>query len=237
MIVVCGGDDSIWTVFADDFEEELVNTSILREFGVEGGGQHPAGTDKDGITVPAGEDLDTRAEAADAWGADEDHLHGAAGEGGFGVKDDGVVLAAVGIPLDIDIQHAKAALRRVGDVLCQENTAGTGAKDGLRADEGVQDGVEARALQVLEEGGGLAAREDEGVQRIEFLGLTDQVRGGTELGKTLRVDVEGALECKDADTRGVLAHPLRVAVRCECPKVLLPTIGGFAYRFAREKNH
>ena len=67
--------------------------------------------------------------------------------------------------------------------------------------------VEAGALEVLEEGGGLAAGEDEGVEKGEFVGLTDEMRGGAKFSEALCVDVEGALEGEDADVRGVFAHP------------------------------
>lgn len=119
---------------------------------MEGGGEHVARPDEYGIVVAAGEDLDAGAEAADARRADEDHLHGAARQGGVGVEDDRIVLAAVGIALDVNVENAEAALGWVGHVLCEEDASGASAEHGPGADKGVKDGVEAGAFEVLEEG-------------------------------------------------------------------------------------
>ncbi len=164
-IVVCSlGQAFPRACIAHDVEEELVDAAIVGEFGMKGGGKDAAGADEDGIVVAAREDFDVGAEARDTRRADEDHLHGAAGERGGRVEDDGVVLAPVGVALDGDVEHAEAALRWVGDFPGEEDAAGAGAEDGLGADEVVEDGVEAGALEVFEEGGGLAAGDDEGVE-------------------------------------------------------------------------
>jgi len=196
---------------SDDVDKELVDAAVVGELGMKGGGQQAPGTDEDGIVTAAGKDLDGRAEAADARRADEDHLHRAAGEGGFGIEDHRVILAAVGVALDVDVEYAEAALRGVGHVPREEDAAGAGTEDWLGSDEGIEDGVEARALEVLEEGGRLAAGKDKGVQGGEFVGLADKMRGGPELRESLGVDVEGALEGEDADLGSVFAHLLRVA--------------------------
>ena len=139
---------------------------------MKGGGQHAAGADEDGIVIAAGKDLDARAEAADARRADEDHLHGAAGEGGFGVEDDGVILAAVGVALDVDVEYAEAALRRVGRRPCARRMQPAQVpKTGFVRTKVSRTVVEAGALEVLEEGGGLAAGEDEGVEAASSSGL------------------------------------------------------------------
>ena len=60
-------------------------------------------------------------------------------------------------------------------------------------DEGVKGVVEAGALEMLEEGGGLAAGDYEGVEIIELTGPTDEGGGGTEGCETAGMDVECAL--------------------------------------------
>ena len=217
MIVVCGEtaygfEGVVLVVFADDVEEELVYTPVVGELGMEGRGQQVAGADEHGVIVATGKDLDARAKTADARRADENHLYGAAGERSFGVEDDGVVLAAIGVALDVDVEDPEAALGRVGDVLREEDAAGAGAEDGLGMDKGVQRIVKAGALEMLEKSAGLTAGEDEGIQDCELLGFADEVRGSAELGEALRVDVEGALQGEYADVGSVFAHSLRVAV-------------------------
>src|SRR5438477_9944943 len=63
---------------ADGAEEELVDTWVGAEFGVEGGGEEMAFADEDGKAVAAGEGVDPGAGRGDAGGSDEDHLEGAA---------------------------------------------------------------------------------------------------------------------------------------------------------------
>ena len=63
---------------------------------------------------------------------------------------------------------------RVGDFLGEEDAAGAGAEDGLGVDEGVEGVEEAGALEMLEEGGGLAARDDQSIEVVELVGLADQ---------------------------------------------------------------
>jgi hypothetical protein len=222
VIVVWGVGGSARAVFADHVEEELVNPAVVRELRVEGRCQHASRADEDRVVVAACKNLDTGANTADAWRADEDHLHWASGDRCVGVKDDGVVLAAVGIALDIDVENAEAALWRVGHVLREEDAAGAGTEDRLGTDEFIEDRVKAGAFEVFEEGGGFATGEHQGVDRGELIGLANEVRGGAEFGETLGVDVEGALEGQDSDPWGVIAHSLRVAASCSRPVFVPP---------------
>lgn len=217
-----------------------MDAAVLGELGVEGGCEDAAGPNEHRIVVTAGKDLDARPEARDSRRADEDHLHGAAGKNSGGVEDDGVVLAAVGVALDCDVEHAEAALGRVCHFFGQENAASAGAEDGFQADEVIEGVVEAGALEMLEEGGGLAAGQDEAVKRGELLRLADKMCGGAELGQALRVNVKSALQGEDADLYtvlgGVIAHQLRVAAWFWVPKVPLPIVVRYAYRSRQEKN-
>jgi hypothetical protein len=123
---------------ADDVKEELVDAGVGGEFGVEGGGEQAALADEGRGTVAGGEGFNAGADARDARGADEDHLERAAGEGGVGGEDGGVVLAAVGVALDGDVEDGEGFLCGVGDFFGEEDAAGAGAEDGLGVDEGVE---------------------------------------------------------------------------------------------------
>ena len=63
---------------------------------------------------------------------------------------------------------------RVAHFFGEEDAAGAGAEDGLGVDEGVEGVEEAGALEMLEEGGGLAARDDQSIEVVELVGLADQ---------------------------------------------------------------
>ena len=99
------------------------------------------------------------------------------------------------------------------DFFGEEDAAGAGAEDGLGVDEGVEGVVEAGALEVLEEGGGLAAGDDEGVECVELAGLADEGGDGAEGCETAGVDVECALQSEDADGWGFGIHRL-ILVHC-----------------------
>ena len=82
---------------------------------------------------------------------------------------------------------------RVGHVFGEEDAAGAGAEDGFAVNEGVEGVVEAGALEVLEEGGGLPAGDDEGVEFVELAGLSDERGDGSEGCETVGVDIKRAL--------------------------------------------
>ena len=74
--------------------------------------------------------------------------------------------------------------------------------------EGVEGVVKAGAFEELEEGGGFASRDDEGVKGVELAGLADERGDGAEGCETVGVDVECALQSEDADGWGLGIHPL-----------------------------
>ena len=180
---------------------------------MEGGGKETSLADESGRVFAGGEGFYDGAGARDAGGADEDHLERAAGERGLGGEDGGVVLAAVGVALDRDVQDAEGGLVRVADFFREKDAAGAGAEDGLRVNEGVEGVVEAGAFEVFEEGGGLSAGDDEGVEVVKLAGLADERGDGSEGPEPVSVDVECALQSEDADGWGFGIHSL-ILVHC-----------------------
>jgi hypothetical protein len=147
----------------DSIEKCLVDARVGRKLGVEGGGEQVALADEYGSVIASGENFDAGAHARDARGADEDHLDGTAGQGSRPGQDGGVDLASVGVAFHRDVERGQRRLRRVQDVFGEQDDAGAGSEGGRPADEGIEDLEEAVALQVLEEGGGFAAGDDEPV--------------------------------------------------------------------------
>lgn len=173
---MAGASDSVGAVFADDVKKEPVDAAIFGELGVKGCREQATGANEDSVRVPMSKELNAGPDAADAWRPDEDHLHGPTGQASFAVEDDRVILAAVGVSLDVDVEHTEAALGWMIDLLCEKDAPGTGAEDRLGPDELVEDRIEAGTFEVLEECGGLSSREDKGIERCEFLGFTHEVR-------------------------------------------------------------
>ena len=67
-------------LLAHEIDEAAVDTTVGGEFGMEGGGEDMSLLDEDRETVALGEDFDGGAGLHDAWGADVDEFHRAAGE-------------------------------------------------------------------------------------------------------------------------------------------------------------
>lgn len=223
-----------------------MNAAVFGELWVKRRSEDAPRANEYGIIIAAGKDFNARPYVTDSWRANEDHLHRASGQHGGRVENDRVILPAVCVPLNRNVEYGEAALRRVRDLFRKQDAAGAGSEDGPGAYERVKDVVEAGAFEVLEEGAGFASRDNQPVEVGEIVRLADEVRGGAQFGEPLCVDVKGALESEDADLYASLdagpgrigAHPSRVAVWLSSPTtVLLRIIDGFAYRFAREKNH
>ena len=73
---------------------------------------------------------------------------------------------------------------------------------GLFWTKALQGVEEAGALEVFEEGGGLAAGDDEAVEICEIFGLADEDGGRAELAQHGGVGFVGALQGEDADGGG-----------------------------------
>jgi hypothetical protein len=166
----------------DNVEEELVDSRVVAEFGVEGGGKDVVLAYEDREAVAAGKGFDLRAGAGDARSADEDHLEWAAGEFGGGGEDSGVDLATVGVAFDGDVEGAEGGLGGMLDVFGEEDSAGAGSegRDGL--DEGGEGIEEAVALEELEHGGGFASGNDEAIDAGLAFGGEELVRSADQFG-------------------------------------------------------
>jgi len=187
---------------ANEVQEELVDSEVVAQLGMEGCGEEIALADEDRVVIAGGEGFDLGAGAGDAGGTDEDHLERAALEFGGGGEDGGVDLAAVGVALDGDIEGGEGFLRWVRDFFGEEDRSSAGAEGRGGADEGFEGVEEVVALEELEHGGGLAAGHDETVDAGEFFGGADEFGGGSESLQGLDVRGVCALEGEDAYGKG-----------------------------------
>ena len=188
----------------DEVEEELVDAGVAAEFRMEGGGHQVTVADEHWIIAATGEDLDLRSDSGDAGSSDEDHLQRFGAEGGRREDDGGVQLAAVGVAFDRDGECGEGGLWGIGDVIREQDGAGAGAEGGGLADEVVESFKEAVALQVAQEGGGLAAGDDETVEAGELRGTADERRIRAEAAQDLGVGRVGSLESKHADVEPLM---------------------------------
>jgi hypothetical protein len=90
-------------------------------------------------------------------------------------------------------------LRWVFYVFCEQNCAGAGAEGWGGFDEGLQGVEEAVAFEEFEEGGGLAAGDDQAVDICEFGWSADEFGCDTEGSERFSVGFKGALQGKDTD--------------------------------------
>jgi hypothetical protein len=184
---------------ANEIKEELVDTGVGAEFGVEGGGEQVALADENREAVAGGEGFDLWAGMRDARGADEDHLQRAAWEFGGGGEDSGVDLAAVGVALNGDVECGEGSLRGVLHVFCEEDCARAGTEGWRRFDEGLEGVEKAIALEEFEERGGLAARDDEAVEAGQLGRGADQLRRYAKGSERVGVGFECALQSEHTD--------------------------------------
>ncbi len=185
---------SLRLLLVDEIEKQLVDAVVVAEFGMEGGGEQVSGADEGGKAFAGGEDFDGGAGVGDARGTDEDHFERAAGEFGGGFEDGGVVLAAVGVALDGDVEGGEGGLGGVLDAVGEQDGSGTGAEGGGGFDEGAEDFEEVIVLEELEHGGGFAAGHDEAVEAGELVWSADEAWDGTEGLDSLGVGFVGTLE-------------------------------------------
>ena len=158
----------------DDVEEEFVDARVARQLRMEGGSEEVALADENRCSIACRQSLDARAGAGDAWGADEDHLDRVAGDGSRFDDDGRVNLTSVGVALHGDVKGREGGLRGVQDFVGQQDDPGTGAEGRRRADEVVEDGEEAIAFEMLEEGCRLTAGDDEAVEAFQLVWTADE---------------------------------------------------------------
>src|SRR5580704_15890506 len=173
---------------------------------MEGGGKEVAFANEDGEAVAGGEGFDVWASLGDAGGADEDHLERVAGEFGGGGEDGGVDLAAVGVALDGDVEGGERFLRGILYVLGEKDRTCAGAEGGGGFDEGLERVEEAATLEEFEEGGGLAAGDDEAVEVGELGWGANELCSDAKSGERFSVGFECALKGEDADGERCLGH-------------------------------
>src|SRR5687767_5302355 len=100
-----------------------MDPSIIRQFRMKCGGENSVLSDQDRLSVPAGQDLDALADAADARRPDEDAVI-------VGVERrlERIRLAAERVPFDVDVEEPPRRLVGMGHALGEQDGAGAGAE-------------------------------------------------------------------------------------------------------------
>src|SRR5438094_10515394 len=102
---------------------------------MKGGGQEMTLANESRRAFTIREHLDSRVHLGDTGRADVDHLDGATGQSCLGFEDARVVLAAVGVALDGDVERLQGLLRGADDGLGKQDDTSAGAECGLYARE------------------------------------------------------------------------------------------------------
>src|SRR5262249_23226549 len=142
------------------------------------------------------------ADPADARGADEHHLDRGdhAVEHGLATSLERLALAAVRVALHVHVDEAQRELPGIVDLAGEEDEPRAGAEGRLALGvELLGGGPQAPPVHQLEQGGALAAGDDEPVDVRQLLGLADL--DGLDVTVLQRRDVERevALQGEDAD--------------------------------------
>ena len=117
--------------------EELVDSAVGGELGMEGCGHGFALANEDGEAFAFGEDFDLGTSRDDARGADEDGFERATWQCCVEGEDGGVALGSVGVAFDSYIEDAEAGLVGVTDFAGEEDGAGAGAENRFLLGEGL----------------------------------------------------------------------------------------------------
>ena len=191
---------------ADEIEEGLVNSRIVRELGMEGRGHDSSLPDRYRVVAFSSDDFDSRPDALDLWSADENHFqwrvfcrhswhlvvaHFVLKK--FAFADGAVDLASVGVAADADVECAEAFLFGIVYFVRKQDRSGAGAECGFHSDKLFQL-FEPGLAQQIQEGSGFAPRNHQAVDLVELLGLLDEQNFGTQLFKPAAVRVEITLQ-------------------------------------------
>src|SRR6187551_3789047 len=155
----------------DQLEEPFVDPRIVGQLGVERGDEHHAVAQQHRLAVELGQHLDARADVPHARRADEDAAEGPPVAVELEVCLEARDLAAVGIPVDLDVRETEV-------IAVDEDHPGTGAED--RPPERPDRLVEPVEPRELRDRRRLPAGDDEPVEIVELLGEPDlhHVRAG-----------------------------------------------------------
>src|ERR1700733_8684750 len=110
-----------------------MDSSVRRQFRVEGRGHRLSLLHDDRIFPLCGEDFHVWTDALDLRSANKDHLDGNISQ--HTLPDRAVELASVGVAANADVERAESCLLWVLDFIRQQNRSGAGTKRRLRADE------------------------------------------------------------------------------------------------------
>jgi hypothetical protein len=220
-----------------EIEEGLVDTGVVGEFGVEGGGHGSALPDDHGVGAFGGEDFDAFSDVRNSGSTDEDHFQRRLGELAveiakkFPFPDRAVELPSIRIATDADVEGAETGLRRILHFFGQQDCPGARTESGLEPDE-MFELFESSLAEKLEEGAGFSSRNHQAVDGLELFGLPNQHNFGAQLLEPEAVGVKIALQSKDSDlqsskpfttqnketTSFILMDGLRYVQRAACPR-------------------
>src|SRR6185437_5419727 len=128
---------------------------------MESGCQEVTAPDQSREAIARGQRLDARSDRPDARRANENHLQWAACKRGGRRENCRIDLPAIGVALHRDVECAEGWLGRRFNVPGEQDGPGAGAEGWRAADIILEKLEEPAALEELEHGGRLAARQDQ----------------------------------------------------------------------------
>jgi hypothetical protein len=189
---------------------------------MERGREHPPLAEEDGVAPQRAHDFHLRARREEARRPDERPAQGAVRRRGVDGGLERVHLPAIGIALHVGVEQPQARLRRHHRPREQDG-ARAGAEKRAAASVKLSDRLRpGSAVHELQQGGALAAGQNEPAEAGERLRPADLAHAGAERAQHGRVGREVALQREDADLR---AHQPRSCSRSPAGTVAISTPG------------
>jgi hypothetical protein len=180
-------------------DELLVDACVLRQFGVEGRSHDFALAHQHWITTSSGQNFNSFSSPDNLRCANKDHLEWLVAQFGLRFMDRTVNLSSVGVPTDTYVHYVKGFLRRVLNMLGQQDSTGACPERRLGRNEVAQLFQKSALGQKIQKGAGLATGNHNAVNSIKLLRLADQSDVGAQLLQTLLVRFLITLDAKDPD--------------------------------------
>ena len=142
--------------FSTDANEQLMNSRVISQFGVEGCDELVALSGGDNMTIMDGQDFHVFTHLFYIWGADKGHGNTTYA---FYVAftTEAAELSTVGVAMDGDVHRTKM-------LLVEHDKSGTGAEDGKTLQDGVTQRIEESFItNDAHHGGALTTGDDEPV--------------------------------------------------------------------------
>src|SRR5258708_7628631 len=179
-----------------------MDTRIVREFGMKRASHDLSLAHQQRIAAFADQHFHARSGADDLRRPNEHHLQRLLAQSRLLRSDGAVNLPSIGVAPYADIERAQRNLRRIFNVLRQQDGSRAGSERRPRADEVAQLLEKAALFKKVQEGARFASGDDDRVDRIKLLGFAYQENVSAQPFQHGLVCDVVTLDCETSDGHG-----------------------------------